>query len=155
MADPFSLASGAIGVISLGLTICDAIISYTSAFKEQHQYLDILSGKAEGLSNCLRLLSQALPALRTRTPDIARQIDSSLAECSAHLVLLDSKIASLRCVQGPSLSRDKFRHATQKALLPFKKDVLVEMSGTIDSLQRNLDTILAIASVYVKSIGRP
>jgi uncharacterized protein Yka (UPF0111/DUF47 family) len=149
MADPFSVASGAIGVVSMGLTVCDGLISYISAFKGQTQFLSSLSGRAEDLNKCLRLLNQALPALRTRTPDVARKIEESLAECESGIVALQSKVAAFQRVQGPSLRRDSLHHVSRKAIFPFKKDALVDLSGSIDSLQQNLETVLAIANLYV------
>ncbi|EXJ60948.1 hypothetical protein A1O7_05101 [Cladophialophora yegresii CBS 114405] len=152
MADPFSVASGAVGVVSLGLTVCDGLISYFSALKGQNQFLSSLSERAEDLNKSLRLLNQALPPLRTRTPDVARQIEQSLAECESGILALQNKVAAFQRVHGPSLKRYSLHHAARKAIFPFKKDALVELSGTIDSLQQNLETVLAIASLYATSL---
>ncbi|OCT45664.1 hypothetical protein CLCR_01564 [Cladophialophora carrionii] len=152
MTDPFSVASGAIGVVSLGLTVCDGLISYFSAFKGQDQFLSSLSERAEHLNKSLHLLNQALPPLRTRTPDVARQIGKSLAECGSGILALQTKVAAFQRVHGPSLRRDSLHHAARKAIFPFKKDALVELLGTIDSLQQNLETVLAIANLEATSV---
>ncbi|ETI24194.1 hypothetical protein G647_03563 [Cladophialophora carrionii CBS 160.54] len=98
MTDPFSVASGAIGVVSLGLTI-----------------------------------------------------EQSLAECGSGILALQTKVAALQRVHGPSLRRDSLHHAARKAIFPFNKDALVELSGTIDSLQQNLETVLVIANLEATS----
>lgn len=148
MTDPFSVASGAVGVVSLGLTVCQGLISYCSAFHGQDQYLDNISHRAKGLSDSLSLLSRALPTHRTGTPDVEHQIEVLLRECKASIRLLENKVDSFRRVHGPSPSRDKFKRVTKKIVFPFKRDALLEMSGTIDSLQLNLETILSIANLY-------
>ncbi|KIW68146.1 hypothetical protein PV04_04112 [Phialophora macrospora] len=151
MTDPFSVASGAIGVISLGLTVCDGLISYLSAFKGQTQFLSSLSRRAEDLNKCLRLLHQLLPPLRTRTPDVARKIEESLAECESAILDLQGKVAAFQRVQGPSLKRDSLHHVSRRVIFPFKKDALLDLSGTIDNLQQNLETVLAIANLEATS----
>lgn len=153
MTDLFSVASGAIGVISLGLTVCDGLVSYVSTFKGQDQYLDNLSQRADGLNNCLNLLNRSLPSLRTGSADVTIQVEQSLEVCRPSLSLLEDKLASFRQAQGPSLRKDKFKHAAKKAVFPFKRDTLVELSGAIDSLQLNLDTILAVGNLY--AVSRP
>jgi hypothetical protein len=40
MADPFSGAGGAVGVVSLGLTVCQGLLAYYGPFK--HFILEVL-----------------------------------------------------------------------------------------------------------------
>lgn len=148
MADPFSIASGAVGVISLGLTVCEGLVSYLSAFKGQDRDLDSLSQRVEGLTSCLNLLTRALPSFRAETLNAARQIEESIGACRSNISLLENKVTGFRRAQTSSLSRDKLRNITKKVSFPFKRDALFEISGAIDSLQLNLKTILAIASLY-------
>lgn len=154
MTDPFSVASGAVGVVSLGLTVCEGLTSYCSAFRGQDQYLDNLSHRARGLSDSLSLLSRALPTYRTGSPDVEHQIEVLLRECNSSIRLLENKVDSFRRVHGPSLSRDKFKHVTKRTVFPFKKAALFELSNTIDSLQLNLETILSIANLYANLYDR-
>lgn len=148
MTDPFSVATGALGVVSLGLTVCEGMISYYSAFKGQYQCLDDLTRKTEGLKGCLSILLRELPSWRASVPNAARQIEDSIDDCKPAISFLESKLANLQQVYGTSLHRGKVRHIAQKALFPMKKGALVEMSATMGSLQQNLEIIISIANLY-------
>ena len=57
MSDPFSVASGAAGIVSLGLTLTNGLIEYYNKYSEfdtdasnTEKSLDVLHGKFEGLS---------------------------------------------------------------------------------------------------------
>ncbi|KIX99343.1 uncharacterized protein Z520_04919 [Fonsecaea multimorphosa CBS 102226] len=152
MSDPFSVGSSALGVISLGLTVCQGLISYFSALKGQDQYLDSLTVRVEGLKDCLTILQRALPSWRSHTANAASRIDHSISECRSQILSLEAKLTDLQRTHGPSLVHDKLRHLTRKAIFPFKKDALVELSSTVDGLQQNLHTILQIANLQVESL---
>lgn len=96
MTDPFSVATGALGVVSLGLTVCEGLISYYSAFKGQNQYLDDLTRRTEGLKGCLSVLLQGLPSWRASVPNAARQIESSVNDCKPAISFLEDKLATFQ-----------------------------------------------------------
>lgn len=153
MADPLSVASGVMGVVSAGLVTCEGLVSYFSAYKGQDHYLDSLTQRAENLQCSLTFLRQALPLWREQPFDTASRIEQHAAACQAGIVILSGHLSGFKPAPESSLRRDKFQHLVQKTAFPFKKTTIVEMSGILDGFQENLNTILSIAGLYVKTFG--
>ncbi|OAL29270.1 hypothetical protein AYO22_02164 [Fonsecaea multimorphosa] len=152
MSEPLSTASSVFGVVSLGLTVCQGLVSYLSDFKGQAQYVDSLTQKVENLQNCLTLLEQGLPLWKVRFPYTAPQIQQHIIACDPSLKVLKTKLSGFKQKQGPSLRRDKLHDFAQKAAFPFRKPAIAELSGIIDGLQQNLNTVLLIVGLYVENI---
>ncbi|KIW34645.1 uncharacterized protein PV07_01412 [Cladophialophora immunda] len=152
MSDPFSAASSVIGVVSFGLTVCEGLISYFSAYKGQAQYLDNLTKRAENLRGCLGLLQHALPSWMVHFSHTAPQIEQHMTVCDASIEILSNKLSSFKQKQGPSLRRDKLQHVAQKAAFPFKKATIDELSDILDGLQDNLNTVLSIVGLEASSM---
>ncbi|KIY02071.1 uncharacterized protein Z520_02209 [Fonsecaea multimorphosa CBS 102226] len=147
MSEPLSTASSVFGVVSLGLTVCQGLVSYLSDFKGQAQYVDSLTQKVENLQNCLTLLEQGLPLWKVRFPYTAPQIQQHIIACDPSLKVLKTKLSGFKQKQGPSLRRDKLHDFAQKAAFPFRKPAIAELSGIIDGLQQNLNTVLLIVGL--------
>ncbi|KIW81619.1 hypothetical protein Z517_04645 [Fonsecaea pedrosoi CBS 271.37] len=147
MSDPLSATSSVIGVVSLGLVVCQGLATYFSTYKGQDQYLDSLTQRAENLQGCLTLLQHALPLWTVRFSDTAPHIEQHITACQASIVVLSSKLSGFKRTQGPSLHRDKLRYVAHKAAFPFTKATITELSGILDGLQENLNTVLCIVGL--------
>jgi hypothetical protein len=82
MTDPFSVTESAVGVISLGLTVCQGLITYYGNFKAFHEQIDVTDQMA-GLESVLKVLRHVLmnaSVLSTceTAPSAAAAIDSIL-----------------------------------------------------------------------------
>ncbi|OAL40004.1 putative galactinol--sucrose galactosyltransferase 6 [Fonsecaea nubica] len=152
MSDPLSATSSVIGVVSLGLVVCQGLVTYFSTYKGQNQYLDSLTQRTENLQGCLTLLQHALPLWMVRFSDTASHIEQHITACQASIVVLSSKLSGFKRTQGPSLHRDKLRYVAHKAAFPFTKATITELSGILDGLQENLNTILCIVGLEASSI---
>ncbi|OAG38472.1 hypothetical protein AYO21_07294 [Fonsecaea monophora] len=152
MSDPLSATSSVIGVVSLGLVVCQGLVTYFSTYKGQNQYLDSLTQRAENLQGCLTLLQHALPLWTVRFSDTAPHIEQHITACQASIVVLSSKLSGFKRTPGPSLHRDKLRYVAHKAAFPFTKATITELSGILDGLQENLHTVLCIVGLEASSI---
>ena len=56
MSDPFSIASGAVGIISLGIQLCKQITDYAEAWRSYDEDIEIIGLKAESLKGPLKQL---------------------------------------------------------------------------------------------------
>ena len=74
MGDPFSSASSAIGVLSLGLTVCQGLITYCSQVKSFKQEIDDVVGKANGLKGVLKALLYLLSDATAFDPSILDKV---------------------------------------------------------------------------------
>lgn len=67
MADPFSVAASAISVASLGIQVCQSLLSYCVDYKSYDDTVGSLCRKIEGLRSTLEICEEALqkPGLTT------------------------------------------------------------------------------------------
>lgn len=74
MADPFSTASGAIGVISLGLQITQQLITYCQAYRSYDEDAQRMESKAESLRRPLRALREIIEDAEVSNPELAADL---------------------------------------------------------------------------------
>lgn len=70
MSDPFSVAAGAVGVISLGIQLCKEISSYTEAWQGYDGDIQSIGLTAESLKIPLKRLRDLVEDTRLTDPEI-------------------------------------------------------------------------------------
>ena len=75
MSDPFSVAAGAVGVISLGIQLCKEISSYRDAWQDYDADIKSIGLKAESLKAPLKRLRDLVEDTRLTDPEIANDIN--------------------------------------------------------------------------------
>lgn len=56
MSDPPSIAAGAAGLVSLGITVCSGLLDYCNAWKDQHTDVSRMCQPLEALNGTSKLL---------------------------------------------------------------------------------------------------
>lgn len=87
MSDPISLAGTAIGVVSLGLSVCQGLISYYSTFRDCPRDAANMLEKLEGLKDVLEVLEGVLQShdnLRTETAAVYSSMQEWLGTVGEH-----------------------------------------------------------------------
>ncbi|OJJ51815.1 hypothetical protein ASPZODRAFT_163589 [Penicilliopsis zonata CBS 506.65] len=144
MGDPFSAASSAVGIISLGLATCQQIVDYCSAWRDCDQDIRDLQDKAGGLGSTLISLQQYLIA-RPATDLMRNDIEIKLQSCQSVIGRLKVKIKSYQLTS--SSWTDQIRHVGHKAVYPFKKEGLLEMRDHLQEIQSNLNSSLLVSQL--------
>ncbi|KAE8341579.1 hypothetical protein BDV24DRAFT_163416 [Aspergillus arachidicola] len=151
MGDPFSVTTGAFGVISLGITVCGGIIRYCSAVEGADDEVSRIAQKAERMQKTMRLLRKLLQ-------DSVSLIERDYIDhCQQMVGIIEAGIDNLqvtvvRCWGDPhaaSPTRLTMRHTAKKALYPFRQKTLVSVSNAMDSLQLELSTALHMAQTQI------
>ncbi|PIG86531.1 hypothetical protein AARAC_002067 [Aspergillus arachidicola] len=151
MGDPFSVTTGAFGVISLGITVCGGIIRYCSAVEGADDEVSRIAQKAERMQKTMRLLRKLLQ-------DSVSLIERDYIDhCQQMVGIIEAGIDNLqvtvvRCWGDPhaaSSTRLTMRHTAKKALYPFRQKTLVSVSNAMDSLQLELSTALHMAQTQI------
>lgn len=149
MSDPFSVASGAVGVISLGLVVCGEIVDYGRAYRDYDEDIRNITTKAESLGETLEDLDDAINFAQTTQPIAATKLSNKVIGIKQHITRLKNMLERY----GPGNPADGFAHKARsqakKALYAFRKEALQNMAADLDSLQTTLQTALA---VYVESM---
>ncbi|KAL4892938.1 hypothetical protein BDV59DRAFT_202298 [Aspergillus ambiguus] len=133
MSDPFSVAGGAAGIISLGIQLCKEITSYAAAWQDYDEHIQAVGMKAEELQSHLKRLRQIVEDTQLTDPGIARD----LSENACNLQRLIAKIKKTLDQYKPVLrdgSIGKLRNKLKRATYPITgRDALRDIDGDIDA----------------------
>jgi hypothetical protein len=98
MSDPFSVAAGAVGVISLGIQLCKEISSYTEAWQGYDIDIESIGLKAESLKTPLKRLRDLVEDTRLTDPEIANDINEKALGLEHQVKRLEKKLNQIKPV---------------------------------------------------------
>ena len=95
MSDPLSIAAGAAGLVSLGITVCSGLLDYYGSWKDQHADVSMMCQSLESLSRTFKLLYEKVrhPLLDRKSVD---RVTESIISCAAGVQGLRSKLDKIR-----------------------------------------------------------
>ncbi|KAF2180162.1 hypothetical protein K469DRAFT_673444 [Zopfia rhizophila CBS 207.26] len=148
--DPFSVAGSAVGVTSLGLQVCQALIRYYGNFRSFHDEIDAVVRRTESLMENL----QALESLKVRmgNDEVSVRLQKTMDTVTLALNRLNEH--AKRCGEAgvPDNPRARARLVTKRLLWPFRQDTLLYLQDTLDRTQANLALALQILGLGVAHV---
>ncbi|KAJ5369911.1 uncharacterized protein N7496_006003 [Penicillium cataractarum] len=144
MSDPFSVAAGAVGVISLGIQLCKEISSYTEAWQGYDGDIQSIGAKAESLKTPLKRLRDLVEDTRLTDTEITNDINEKALGLEHQVQRLEKKLNLIKPVFSDKTS-DKFRNKLKKVAYPVvTRDALRDIKSDLDSMQSTIQMTLAI-----------
>lgn len=143
----FSAAAGAVGVISLGIQVCQGLVLYCNAWKSHDKDIDDAAEKIGGLRLTLEGLQDILPKVASSDPGALPVLQTVYRHVSSSNDGLDKLHAALIKFQSlgtPIGFRDRLRNFKQQSLFPFRKDILKDLRDTVTDLQANLGSAVQV-----------
>lgn len=149
MADPFSVAGSAVGVISLGISVCQGLVKYYSLFKGQDDEVGKMVGKVERLTCLLEALQHRLSSPRYRHSVSVEKVEQNIVACATSLTKLKDTLS--KCTQESTADdlRHKLRTTSRRMLYPFKQKTLQDLSAAVSQCQSDLATAMQILQMLV------
>lgn len=148
MSDPLSIAGSAVGIISLGIQVCQGLISYLQSFKAQDQDIQESLSDVQTMVSILYSLKGILPKVDKRsseTPAIRR----CLAESEEKLREIQQFSVKLRGTESPEHDvLGKMDNARRSLLYPFREGKLKSLCQALKGLLQHLSLGLNITSLY-------
>jgi hypothetical protein len=135
MSEPFSVASSAVGIVSLGLQVTQGLVTYYSQFKAFDSDIAEISRKADGLHGILQVLENAT---------IPAQVRTAISASEEGLRNLNGWVEKYGKAEPPANIEDRLRLLKKRTLFPFRRDTLLGLKSTLESLQSNLDTAIQV-----------
>ncbi|KAF5601698.1 uncharacterized protein FSUBG_8064 [Fusarium subglutinans] len=149
MSDPLSVAGSAVGIISLGIQVCQGLISYLQSFKSQDQDIQDSLKDVQTVVSILYSLKGILPKVdesSSGTPAIRR----CLAESEEKLREFQQFSLKLRGTQSQEHNvLEKMGHASRALLYPFREGKLKSLSQSLKGLLQNLSLCLDITTLDI------
>ena len=142
MGDPFSAAGTAVGIVSLGIQVCQGLISYYDKWKTFDADIAQIQDKLDGLKGTLENLDRnIIPKFRRSNAREAEDVERKILSCSTSIHSL--KTVLHKCQSAPTNTvHGKAYKLLQKTFYPFKKATLQELKDCVTGLQENLQTSL-------------
>jgi uncharacterized protein YaaN involved in tellurite resistance len=149
MADPISVAGTAVGGISLGLEICQGLLSYYQSYKSCSDQLNHLHVKLDNLKSTLEALQVLVQTLNpSNTPAIVN-VTRSIASCETDMNKLRAYLDKCKINPSPQGIKEKFQKSLQQTAFPFREKTLYGMKNIMKDLQNNLNTALHGLEMWV------
>jgi hypothetical protein len=145
MSDPFSIAASAIGVVSLGIQVCNGLFIYYQDFKSQDEEISAVLLELGDLAQMLELLHSTmsrrdLSRLHNTEVDHLNTLQSHSREA---ITKLRTILEKFRIHDGKAWIA-KLKAASRKVLYPFQKQTIQELQTAVASLRSNLSIALQV-----------
>lgn len=140
MGDPLSVASGAVGIISLGLQVCTQLVSYCQACKDYGDDIQKLGTTAASLRVPLKQLRELIEETRLSDPETAGDLEEKAMHLEDSVRKLQNKLDTCKPVLDDFAG--KVHTQMKKATHLFRKDMLCGMEKDLEAIQQTLQTAL-------------
>ncbi len=145
MTDPFSVAAGVAGLITLGIQVTKSLIEFYTSFRGQGTDVARTTGNLESLLSTFRCLDDALQS-RIFRPDeqgLIKNIESSLYKCDELIQELEKECkrfdkASISGIKGT------IKVAGRRAAYPLRQSTLQKLEEDISEIRENLSLALEV-----------
>lgn len=150
MADPFSVTGSAVGVISLGISVCQGLLAYYDSFKAYDEQIKDVSLRVQSFSNILKALNEVLSDAQASSSILATRQGAVALDCIFNCQEGLERLQKVleKCKYSPlNLSFLSSKFQINRMLYPFKRDTLVTVLDTLKWLQDDLNTSLQILTL--------
>lgn len=136
------VAGTAVGVASLGIQVCQGLLTYYDAWKAYDHDITSTYNAIADLRETLTILETMLK--QEGDTEIVRRVETCVNNCKDALVELDKKRESLQKYSQPEGLRQKMRAGLQRSWYPFKKDTLDALKASVTDVQKRLKLALQV-----------
>ncbi|KAL9122142.1 MAG: hypothetical protein Q9187_001305 [Circinaria calcarea] len=147
MADPFSIAGSAVGVTSLGLTVCQGLLQYYRAYKDYEDDVLRMCTSVNGLQQTLHVLDSILRE-NTLIGEAVTKVEENILACEEGIKKLNQKLAKVREANVPSNVSGKVWIQLRRALYPFKESTMAKFREILADLRDGLSFSLSTLEIY-------
>ena len=141
----------AVGVVSLGIQVCNGLVQYYSAYKDYDENVKTTVSQIEDLSNILTVLQSTLHA-RVPDPVQLKIVEDSIASCSNGIGVLKKKLEKVKNVESPPTLREYLKSQARRMIYPFKESTLAKLRETVSELRQNLGLAIHTLQLYVRDL---
>lgn len=148
MSDPFSVAGSAVGVVSLGLTVCQGFLAYYEPWKAYDEEIHNFTSRVDNLQALLQVLETLVSEAHDRSLSFERYhslILGNLKACRQACQKLEEMLQ--RCKANPTSTEGVKKHdwlQLKRVRYPFKRNTLVSQSQAVTGFQNDLSMALQV-----------
>ncbi|PGG95177.1 hypothetical protein AJ80_10005, partial [Polytolypa hystricis UAMH7299] len=140
MADPLSVGGSAVGIISLGIAVCDGLVRYYRSWKDCGGDVEAMLESIESLMGSFQCLGPCLES-DGLNKDLVKQVEASIKLSRNRVESLDRELEKLKREANPNM-RQKIHFQSRRLLYPFKQDTIRGLGERVSSLKGNVSIAL-------------
>ena len=144
--EALGVASGAAGVLSVAITVCQSLLEYYHSWKDAEDNVAKTYVSVEELTKILKLLATAIES-KEFSGEIVSQIQDSIQSAAESLRSLGKKLDKVRIVTLQKDWKDKAKAQFRRTLYPFKESTLVKLRELTSEARNNLSIALNLLQV--------
>jgi hypothetical protein len=138
------VAGTIIGALSFGITLCDGIVTYCHAWKDQDKEIRSLTSLCETSKQLLQDIEQRIKDKPTLDPSVVQILNATLQACTKHTEEVLRLTRSYSAGPGPSTMKLRARDLLQRLKFPFEKKTLEELRNIMVAFRGNVDTAMSV-----------
>ncbi|KAI7065932.1 hypothetical protein KC327_g11264 [Hortaea werneckii] len=146
-------AGSAVGVASLGIQICEGLLSYVNSWKDYGYDVSEARESISDLHDTLVLLGDNLKRGDLNDKRASRVI-SCVRSCNDGLLDLGKKLDELQKYSKPEGLRQKACAELQRTVYPFRKDTLAKLRGNVADVRERLGLAIQVLQLSVQQSDR-
>ena len=140
------LSSGAAGLISLGITVCQGLLDYYHSWKDAEDRVAQTYSSIEALTETLRLLEVSVkPGVFTSVS--VQRVEESIRSAGVGLQSLQKKLNKIRLTSLQPGWKAKGMAHFRRTLFPFKESTLAKLKELGTELLQNLALALEVLQI--------
>lgn len=143
MAQALGIASGAAGLLSLGIRLCQGLLDYYSSWKDAESEVLTTYTSIGGLTKILMLINSTLEERKVGPEALAKVLDN-ITLCRDGITNLREKLHKIQLHTVADVVGERFRSQVWRVLYPFKKSTLVKLQEIVGELRDNLHLALSV-----------
>lgn len=144
--EALGLSSGAAGLISLGLTVCQGLLDYYHSWKDAEDRVTQMYASIEALSETFRLLESAIePEVFSRRS--VQRVEESIRSAERGLQSLRKKLDKICLVPLQTGWKAKGMAQFRRTLFPFKESTLAKLKELGIELRQDLKLALEVLQI--------
>ena len=136
------VAGSAVGVISLGIQVCQGLKSYYDNWTSFDDDIAHLHAKIDGLRDTLEILEHVLFKFRNSNPDMVADVEMKISSSIKSIRKLEEIITKYHSPMSANTIQQKGYRLLQRTFYPLKKATLQELKNNVTDLEHNLQTSL-------------
>lgn len=144
MSDPFSVAGSAVGIVSLGLAVCQSVVRYYDAYKGQGDEIKEMLERTSRLVSVLKLLKLRLDNYTIAYPQPVDQILACLASFENAVTRLGALIRKCEHAAASDTFQQKLCTVGRKSLYPFRQKTLRAWAESVSESKKDIDVVIGI-----------
>ena len=141
MAEAFGVAVNIAGVVSLGLTVCQGLITWYGSWKDAPADVERMRESIKALNDIFKFLD-TLTKNEKFGSDVRNIVKQSIGSCESGLNRLKSKLDKIKVAPENDNWNERTRAQLRRSLYPFKEGTIEKLMGIANELRNNLAVAL-------------